>query len=126
MFRRINLLYPGGSLTMPDGTAERIPSAVRGLMGPGLDERVYDAWMDSLRGPAHSIPRNAKFYFTERGWRRIGCKVVEACQQAGHEYRVIRIKECEVDVVWRDSHYDLEVAAQPRKKRRARFLEPDV
>lgn len=78
---------------------------------------IIETWIDKLRGPDRPIPRNAKFYFTERGWREIGRKVVAACKSEGQAYLVIRVKERDVNVVWRDRHYDTEVAAQPRKKR---------
>lgn len=79
-----------------------------------------ETWIDKLRGPDRPIPRNAKFYFTERGWREIGRKVVAACKKEGQEYRVIRVKERDVNVVWRDHHYDTEVATQLRKKKHRR------
>jgi len=78
---------------------------------------VVDAWIYSLRGPDRSIPRNAKFYFTEKGWKEVGRKVVAACQRVGQDYRVIKVKHKDVHVVWKDKHTGYEVAAQPRKKR---------
>jgi hypothetical protein len=79
-----------------------------------------DAWFGKLRGPDRPIPKNAKFYFTEHGWREIGRHVVAACKYEEQAYRVIRVKERDVNVVWRDRHYDTEVAAQPRKKKHRR------
>jgi len=87
-----------------------------GLMGYG-DPRVWDAWAD-MRSPRRSINRNVRFYFTEEGWRRYGRKTVEACQQVDQRYRVIRIKENSVDVVYRD---DVQVAVRPKKKRNDRY-----
>jgi hypothetical protein len=81
---------------------------------------MADVWFGKLRGPDRPIPSNAKFYFTEHGWREIGREVVTACKKRGQQYRVIRVKERDVDVVWRDRYYDTEVAAQPRKKKRCR------
>jgi hypothetical protein len=43
--------------------------------------------------------------------------VVEACGHSGQRYRVIAVKEDSVNVVWRDKVTDLEVAAQPRKRK---------
>jgi hypothetical protein len=88
-----------------------------GLMGAS-SEAVLDAWFDRLRGPDRTLPWNARFYFTERGWREVGREVVRACGRSGQPYRVIRVKEDEVDVVWRDHHTGYEVAAQPRRRRR--------
>ena len=119
MFRRIELIYrsdPPLVMEFSDGKKEVWSAWKHGLLGMAPGE-VGDAWAYKLRGPSRKIPRNAKFYFTERGWREVGRHVVAACQRTEQEYRVIRIKECEVNVVWRDRHYDFEVAAQPRKKR---------
>jgi hypothetical protein len=79
-------------------------------------EKVIDAWIDKLRGPERSIPHNARFYFTELGWKEVGRKVIESCQQVGQAYRVIRVKEKSVNVVWYDKHGGLEVAIQPKKR----------
>jgi hypothetical protein len=110
MFRRIELIntYP-----MRDGTVE---SYKHGLMGISLTP-VVEAWIYKLRGSDRSLPRNARFWFTEAGWRDVGKAVVAACIKAGQDYRVIRIKENEVEVVWRDAHTGYEVAAQPKKAR---------
>ncbi len=105
-------------MTYPDGTVEIWEAEKRGLL-PGFGA-IADAWFGKLRGPDRPIPRNAKFYFTEHGWREIGREVVAACKKVRQEYRIIRVKEHEVDVVWRDRYYDTEVAAQPRKKKRCR------
>ncbi len=80
---------------------------------------VLDAWIDDLRGPTRSsLPSNCRFYFTERGWRDVGRKVVSAVQRTGHGYRIIAIKETDAQVVWRDKVRDYEVAIQPPNKRR--------
>ncbi len=82
-----------------------------GLCGLSFDE-VIDAWVHVLRGPKRNIPQNAKFYFTESGWKNVGKNVVAACQRVGQRYRVIKVKEKSINVVWRDK---FEVAAQPKK-----------
>ena len=118
MLRRIEIIHPAEEITLPDGSLESFPAVKQGLMGVAHSE-VINAWFDKLRGPGkrRDIPRNARFYFTELGWDEVGRKVVEACQQVGQEYRVIKVKEEAVNVVWRDRHYGLEVAAQPKKHR---------
>jgi len=81
---------------------------------------VPEAWYDDLLGPARSsLPPNCRFYFTERGWRAVGRKVVAAARQTGQEYRVVAIKETDAQVVWRDKSRDYEVAVQPPSKRRS-------
>jgi hypothetical protein len=82
-----------------------------GLMGYGYPA-VTDAWAH-LNSPRRAINENVRFYFTETGWRRYGCKAIEACQQAGQRYRVLRIKENAVDVVYRDEY---QVAVRRKKK----------
>lgn len=84
-----------------------------GLMGYGHPE-VWDAW-GQLNSPRRPVNRNARFYFTEEGWRRYGRKTVEACQQVGQRYRVLRIKENSVDVIYRD---EFQVAVRPKRKRK--------
>ena len=84
-----------------------------GLMGFG-NPAVSDAWVH-MNSPRRPVNRNARFYFTEEGWRRYGRKTVEVCQQVGQRYRVLRIKENSVDVIYRD---EFQVAVRPRRKPR--------
>ncbi|HEY5671970.1 MAG TPA: hypothetical protein VIS10_18405 [Anaerolineales bacterium] len=122
MLRRIELIHPAEKTTLPDDSIGFFPAIKLGLMG-SINPKIVEAWSDKLRGPGKrqsGIRRNARFYFTELGWKEVGRKVVEACQQVGQEYRVIKVKEGTVNVVWRDRHYGLEVAAQPRKRRHNR------
>ena len=80
---------------------------------------VLDAWMDDLIGPARSsLPANCRFYFTEKGWREVGRKVGSAAQASGQQYRILRIKETDAQVVWRDGARGYEVAVQPPSKRK--------
>jgi hypothetical protein len=101
LFRRVELIDPDHNLK-------------HGLCGLS-QEQVIDAWINKLRGPKRSIPPNAKFYFTELGWKEVGRQVIAACQQVGQAYRVIKVKEKSVNIVWRDKHAGLEVAVQPKK-----------
>jgi len=84
-----------------------------GLMGYG-NPAVWDAWLD-MNSPRRPVNRNARFYFTEEGWRRYGRKTIEVCQQVGQRYRVLRVKESAVDVIYRDEY---QVAVRPKKKSR--------
>jgi hypothetical protein len=78
---------------------------------------IADAWIFKLRGSSRSLPYNARFYFTEKGWREIGRNVIAACQRTRQRYRIIAIKEADAQVCWRDRHDDYEVAIQPKRKR---------
>jgi len=102
MFRRIELITKIGKHDFKTG-----------LMGISTLE-VCDAWIDWLGSPRKRIHKNCRFYFTERGWDEIGRKVIAACIASGQEYRVLRVKERLVDVVYRDEH---QVAVRPRRKR---------
>ena len=82
-----------------------------GLTGFG-NPVVWEAWVH-MNSPRRPVNRNARFYFTEEGWRRYGRKTIEVCQQVCQRYRVIRIKENSVDVVYRD---EVQVAVRPKKK----------
>jgi hypothetical protein len=113
MFRRLEVIIPGGA----DDDGDSYPPSKEGLTSvvTGL---VLDAWIDDLRGPVRSLPSNCRFYFTEKGWREVGRKVVAAMQQTREEYRVLAIKETDAQVVWRDKVRGYAVAVQPPKKRR--------
>lgn len=82
-----------------------------GLMGYG-NPAVWDAW-DGMNSPRRPVNRNARFYFTEEGWRRYGRKTIEICQQVGQRYRILCVKESSVDVIYRD---EFQVAVRPKKK----------
>lgn len=118
MFRRIEFTLPGEIL---DG--ESYPPERGGLMSV-VSGPVAEAWWDTdgingLLGPARSsLPPNCRFYFTEKGWRNVGRKVIAAARQTDQEYRVIAIKETDAQVVWRDKVRDYEVAVQPSSRRR--------
>ena len=84
-----------------------------GLMGFG-NEAVNEAWVH-MPSPKRFIGKNCRFYFTEEGWRRYGRPTITACQQTNQEYRVLRIKEKSVDVVYRDEY---QAAVRPKKKRK--------
>jgi hypothetical protein len=83
-----------------------------GLMGSTHIE-VIDAWIDKLRGPNRTLKQNARFWFTEKGWKEVGSKVMEACKKVGQRYRILKVKEKAVNVVWEDVY---EVAAQPIRR----------
>ena len=110
MFRRIEIINEYG---LREGVYEAYK---RGLMGISRDE-IDEAWINDLRGPDRHLPSNSRFYFTEHGWNVIGRNVIAACGRTGQKYRVIRVKESDVDVVWRDHFTDYEVAAQPLRRR---------
>jgi hypothetical protein len=67
-----------------------------------------------LRSPRISNPR-VRFYFTERGWVKVGRHVAAEARRAGHIVKVIRRKQPErSQVVYRDL---LQLAVLPRRQR---------
>ena len=111
MFRRIEMIHPASGEWFPADWKQ-------GLMSASSNE-VVEAWIHKLRGSPHPLPSNARFYFTEKGWREIGRQVVAACQKTGQRYRILKIKETDAQVCWRDKHDGYEVAIQPARKRKA-------
>jgi hypothetical protein len=115
MFRRIEVILSGDV----DDEGQSYPPFKEGLTSV-VSGPVLNAWIDDLIGPARSsLPSNCRFYFTEKGWREVGRKVVAAAQQTRQEYRVIVIKETDAPVVWRDKVRGYEVAVQPPARRRS-------
>lgn len=108
------MIHQRTSVIKPDGSPVTIPALKHGLCGLTTEE-VADAWIDKLTAPKGRIPWNAKFYFTEIGWKEIGRDIVAACQRSGQEYRVIAIKENALDVVFQDEY---QVASQPVRRGR--------
>jgi len=86
-----------------------------GLLGTAGSPAV-DTWIGMPSPRRVAIPHSCRFYFTEAGWRRYGRPALTACQQHGYDYRVIAVKEKSVDVIYRD---EVQVAARPRKRKRA-------
>lgn len=121
MFRRIELIAQMPAIEWESicARAEQLglgntfrPAWKSGLMGASLPG-VAEEWA-SMQVPRRRIFRNCRFYFTEKGWMVYGRPTVAACQRVGQGYRVIRIKEKSVDVVYRD---EIQVAVRPKKKK---------
>jgi len=82
-----------------------------GLMGIApLD--VIEAWIDLPQAPKH-LNKNCRFYWTEYGWKLYGSKTVGACKKAGQKFRILTVKECSVDLFYKDKW---QVAIRPRKQ----------
>lgn len=112
MYRRIELINEPISTFNADGEIVQWPAVKAGLMGPSSLE-VMESWADKLAAPKHSIPQNARFYFTEKGWAEIGRYVIAAAQRTGQQYRVLSIKEKNLNVIFGDEY---QVAGQPVRK----------
>lgn len=128
MFRRIELIYEMSASeqaamaqwmqesNQPD-SKEIKRFCKSGLTGEGNgsnDFTVWDSW-SSMNSPRRTINKKCRFFFTEAGWNRYGRPTIPACQQKRQKYRVIAVKECTVDVIYRD---EVQVAVRPRKQRK--------
>jgi len=83
------------------------------IFGEGADE-ICDAWGDELPGPkGDGLGKNVKFFFTEHGWDKLGRKTISACKKHNHRFRIIKVKEASVDVVYKDK---FQVAVRFKKK----------
>lgn len=112
MYRRIQLIWhhiPQTRYEMPESWY------MQGLMGISIFE---SDWGEKLRGPKRrSFPTNARFFFTEKGWKEVGRDIIRRAQEAGQEYKIISIKETDAQVVWQDKYTGYEVAVQPKRRK---------
>lgn len=79
--------------------------------------RLAGAFMAGLEGFNLNAPKiknaRARFYFTEKGWEKVGKAIVARARVQGHVVRVIRRKNPEKSqIVYAD---ELQVAILPRK-----------
>ncbi len=118
MFRRIEMI----KRIIDEPENPEVPAPIvyfkGGIMASGNGE-VMAAWED-MNVPRRRINKNCRFYLTEEGWKRFGRPIIDACQRTGHQYRVIKIKERSVDVVYRD---EIQVAVRPRKQPKNRLAD---
>ncbi len=108
MYRRIELIshLP---VDLPDIKSWDVKG---GICYIPVKDGVYQVWMD-MPAPKKRIRKNCRFYFTEKGWDIYGRAIVKACQRVGQEYRVIRVKENAVDVVYKD---EIQAVVRPLRK----------
>jgi hypothetical protein len=126
-YREIAKEMKANGWTPSDFIAELAQSGERewlksGLCFNGCDMAVFDSWVDRLEegitNKHRGVPnKNGRFYFTEEGWNRVGRYAVAACIKTGTQYRVLKVKEKEMDVIFRGAY---EVMLRPKKKRRDR------
>jgi hypothetical protein len=108
MYRRIELII---HFPLPYDDEGRLKDLIHGLCGVG-NEQVTDAWI-RLNNPRRVINKNGRFYFTEAGWDQYGRQTVAACIRSGEEYRVLAVKEHDVDVIYKDEY---QVCIRPKHK----------
>lgn len=109
MYRRVEMI----SHAPVDWDDRKVFDIKGGLCFIPVKEGVSEVWIE-MRAPTKRIAKNCRFFFTEHGWDVYGRKIIQACQQLGQEYRVIRIKENSVDVFYKD---EIQVVVRPLRRR---------
>ncbi len=105
MFRRVQLV---NQWRREDCTLSNL---IATIVGRSTCEGAM-AWAE-LNAPRRSMGKICRFYFTEMGWDKFGREVVAACRQTGQRYRVLAVREREVEVLYAD---DWQVMVRPRKR----------
>jgi hypothetical protein len=101
MFRRIELIYGRGDSA----------DFKHGLCGGSFLE-IAESWVPYLQCPkCKGLGKNCRFFFTETGWKEIGKNTVKTCLRQNQRFRIIKVKEKSVDIVYKDRH---QVAVRPR------------
>lgn len=116
MFRRIEIIYVIGR--------HKVSTPLTQL--PRKKYMWQDIWVKSGLNPfgfllnfyGVNAPNNIhtnkkiKFFFTEKGWNKVGRQILKIVKQVKLQHRVLSIKEKSVDIIYRDK---LQVAVRPRK-----------
>lgn len=120
MFRRIELIYwhtcKRKFCSRKGGIFSCLPCYRAPVSYHNSWEEIFESWAidTKIKGNCGNIPRNAKFFFTERGWEEIGKKIVNICLKTKTKFRILKVKENSVNVVWNNGY---ELAAQPKKEK---------
>lgn len=107
MFRRIEVLPPFPEGTWLEGWNKK--TGINLLVGDMMREHGLAA--PALEGLASQ--KSTPFFFTEKGWDRVGRRVLSYLLSIKCQVRIISIKEREREVFYRDP---LQVVLRPRKK----------
>jgi hypothetical protein len=91
---------------------------VRGPHGP-----LRGAWMAGLSGMSVKYPkiknRRVRFFFTEKGWRRVGQAITARAISEGHVVRVIRQKNpARSQIFYQDTDQVAILPSRPKNRRR--------
>jgi hypothetical protein len=81
------------------------------------------AWKAGLSGMAVRFPeienRRVRFFFTEKGWRRVGQAIVAQAIREGHVVRVIRRKNpAKSQIFYQDVDQVAILPSRPKSRRR--------
>jgi hypothetical protein len=107
----VRRLYHLGGGSVPVPWNKRIARYLRGGSFGPLAEIMFS---QGLRSPPISN-RRARFYFTERGWSKVGRHVAAEARRLGHIVKVVRRKEPDrSQIIYRDT---LQVALLPKTRR---------
>lgn len=102
MYRRVEIRTAiGNSVKKWFGVCHHIDAA--NLLDDLEFPTPYMDYMDYQR--YGDLPNEAFFWFTEEGWSIVGCSLVSLLEEACIEFRVLKEKEFEEEVVaYRDSY----------------------
>ncbi len=106
MYRRIELINEKGRIK------GGLMSGYGDLSGKAVND-IFFAWANELPGPkGKGTNKNNRYFFTEFGWNRLGRRTIAACLRYGQKFRIVKIKEKSVDILYKDKY---QVAVRPRK-----------
>ncbi|HXG78631.1 MAG TPA: hypothetical protein VNJ31_04720 [Methyloceanibacter sp.] len=107
----LNHLYQLVGRAVPIPWNKRV---ARRLAGGSFGPLALIMFREGLRSPAISN-RRARFYFTERGWSKVGRHVAAEARRLGHIVKIVRRKEPDrSQIIYRDL---LQVAILPKTRR---------
>jgi hypothetical protein len=88
---------------------EMIGISIRGINSMGII-----LFRLGLKAPELDRQRSLRFYFTEKGWNKIGRIVLSNILANNGQCRVLKVKENSIDPLYKDEY---QVATRPRKKK---------
>lgn len=113
MFRRIEVIGSRHIYATPDPNIHEIAVVSWKAGINSMGDELNKLGLKVLACPELNKP--IRFYFTEKGWKRVGRSMLSILKNQQIVHRVISVKENSVDVVAGDG---LQVAVRPRKRKR--------
>jgi len=86
--------------------------------GPSCSPTLDRLMRDSELPTPDLGDQNARFYFTDAGWKKVGEEVMKTARQLGYSVRYIRRRDMsESEIVYRDD-YQVAIALHRRRRKR--------
>ncbi len=108
MYRRIQLIK---QYRKEDCTISNLLASISGRST--CEGAAAWAELNTSRRQTDKTIKSCRFYLTEEGWAKFGREVVAACRKSGQQYRVLAVREREVEVLYWDGW---QVMVRPRKR----------